>query len=378
MSAKEPEQRPPTALGQALKIYRDNHKCSQEELAELLNVGPRTVRRWENGETILTDATELKRIADRLGIPYEHLGVAASIYIPITIEQIHSTVDRIWPLIDAGRIREAYIIAQKLVQDAVHHIAGMKDDPLFLHAFARMYHAVAFATALSVRSEEVGQAIYYFQQMEYFARQLKDDTLLAIALTYQGDMQRRKGDLSKAITYLEAARDTTPQADTDARGNALQLLARAYLRVKRVNDFEVAIKGAEELAHVSSQQPARSTGNQYHLAHVYEEYAKSYVNLGKLQQALDYVDLAEKAHPLTKSTEMLLKLARAEVLIYSGDLRNGEPLAVEAAIYTRQHGHYRRLERVHALSRYIKQQVLHYSKVELALDEALEGQIEIR
>ena len=68
--SKEPKQRPPSALSQTLKIYRDTHKWSQE-LAALLEVEPRTLRRWENSETILSDMHELKRIADRLGIAYE-------------------------------------------------------------------------------------------------------------------------------------------------------------------------------------------------------------------------------------------------------------------------------------------------------------------
>ena len=42
-------------------------------------------------------------------------------------------------------------------------------------------------------------------------------------------MYRRLGKLTQAITYLEAARDTTPQADTAAKGNGIQLLGRAYL-----------------------------------------------------------------------------------------------------------------------------------------------------
>jgi len=213
--------------------------------------------------------------------------------------------------------------------------------------------------------------------MEYFARQAKNDTLINISLTYQGDMQRRKGDISRAIMLLEAARDTTSRVDQAAKGNNMQLLARSYLRAKRINEFESALKQSEELAHATSQQP-KSTGNQFHLAHVYEEYAKGYDTLGRTQKALDYVNLAEKSQVLIRSVEILLKVARAEILIHSGDLRNGEPLAVEAALYTKEHGHYRRLERIYAVKRFVNLQMLKYGKTELALSEALEGKIEDR
>jgi transcriptional regulator with XRE-family HTH domain len=380
MRGRDAKPHPPSALSRALKVYREAHKFSQEELGAILDEDPRQIRRWENNETaFLPDVRQLKKIADRLGIPYEHLGIAPSIYVPLSLEQINSTIDRIWSLIDEGRINEAHAIAENLVREAINQIESRKQDIVFFRTFARLYHAAAHATSLSVRTDEVGLAIYYYQQMEYFARQAENDTLINIALSYQGDMYRRKSDIQRAIALLEAAHDTTPGTDRAAQGNMLQLLARSYLRANRIDEFETALKQSEEIAHTMSQeQGLRSTGNQYHLSHVYEEYAKGYDTLGKTQKALDYIDLAEKSQTITKSVEILLKVARAEALIHSGDLRNGEPLAIEAALYTKKHGHYRRLERIYALKRYVNQQMLKYGKTELALSEALEGKIEDR
>jgi len=374
MSDRQRKQRQPSALSQALIIYRDKHKFTQEELAALLNVEPRTLRRWETGETVLTNTHELKYIADQIGIPYEHLGIASSLYVPLSIEQINETIARIWGLIDEGRISEAHAIAENLVRGTYQQLAT--NDPLYLRTFALMYHAVAHATSLSVRTDNVGNAIYYYRQMEYFARLLQDDTLTNIALAYLGDMYRRKNDMQKAIETLELARDTTPNTDLAARGNAMQLLARSYIRLQRVQDFDRAIKISEDIALETAALP-RSTGNQYHLAHVYEEYAKGYDLLGKPREALDFVEKAQKAQMLTKSVEILLKVARAEILIHSGDIAEGEPLALEAAIYTREHGHLRRLERIYALKRFLHRKSLQYGKSEMALSEALEGPLEL-
>jgi transcriptional regulator with XRE-family HTH domain len=373
MPKKEPKQRPPSILGQILKIYRDTHDVTQEQLATMLDVEPRTLRRWENGETILTDVYELKRIADRLGIAHEHLGIAVSIYTPLPVEQIYKTLDRVWQLIDEARISDARAIVENLVRETNYQITT--GDSAFLNALVAIYRAAGHATALSTRTDQVEQALYYYQHMEYFARLLKDDTQINIALAYQGDMLRRKGELSSAITYLEAASETTLQADTSSRGNTAQLLGRAYLQAGKVKNFDSAMKEAEELAHRAKQQ-VDSTARRYNLATVYEEYAKSYGRLGKIQQALDYIDLAEKVSPPTKNMEILLKVARSEILIRSGDIHNGEPLAVEAALYSRKHGHHRRLERIYALKRYLHQQVLTYGKAETALSEVLEGPIE--
>jgi transcriptional regulator with XRE-family HTH domain len=369
MPGREAKPRPPTALGRALKIYRENHRLTQEQLASLLEEDTRQIRRWENGETQLTDIRELKRIADRLGIPYKDLGIAASIYVPITLEEINTRIDRIWSLSDEARIDEAYAIAENLLLEASQHTGA--SDTQTLHTLARMYHAVANVASQHLKTDEVGQVIYYYQQMEYFAERLKDDTFFNISLAYQGDMLRRKGDLPHAILYLERARDTTPQADEAARGNALQLLARTYIQTQKLDGFDPAIKEAENLAYAIEQQ--NNSVRQFNLGYVFEEYAKSYGILGRTQLALDYVDKAEKTRTPTKSSEILMKVVRAEILVREGDVHNAVPLAAEAAVYSREHGHNRRLERIYAIKRYVHQQVTKYSKAEWDLNEALEG-----
>ncbi|MBV9021717.1 MAG: helix-turn-helix domain-containing protein [Ktedonobacteraceae bacterium] len=368
MPAKEPKRRPPSTLAKVLKTYRETYKLTQEDLAALLDEDPRQIRRWENNETSVKDPGHLRAIADRLAIPYEHLGISPSLYIPLTLEQINTTIDTIWFLIDEARISEGHAIAEKLLQQVTHQFVARTQDATFLCTFARLYHAIAKATSLSVRSDNVGQAVYYYQQMEYFARQLKDETLINLSLTYQGDMQRRKGDIPRALVLLEGACETTPSADEAARGNMLQFLARCYLRANRLDEFEAAMKEAEVLAHVAGHRM-----RDFRLAYVYEEYASSYGTLGRTQEALDYVERAEKVQPFTKSVEMLLKLARAEILLRVGDISTGMPLAVEVATYAREHGHNRRLERISALKRYMHQQTLNYGKAEAALSEVLEG-----
>ena len=69
-------------------------------------------------------------------------------------------------------------------------------------------------------------------------------------------------------------------------------------------------------------------------------------------------------------------IARAEALIYGGEIDSGEPIAVEAARLSRKQGHYRRLERLQNIKRYLQQQALKYGKAQTELDEALNGPIE--
>src|SRR5947209_17935444 len=86
-------------LGQVLKKYRKEHHLTQEELAYDLYVEPRTLRAWEN-ERPTSNVNELRRIADLLGIQPERLGVAASIYVPRTPQQIDEVINHVWELVE--------------------------------------------------------------------------------------------------------------------------------------------------------------------------------------------------------------------------------------------------------------------------------------
>jgi transcriptional regulator with XRE-family HTH domain len=368
-------QRTPSALGQALKLYRQRHKFTQEDLGALLDEDARTIRRWENDETPLTDIHALRRIADRLGIPYHQLGLAATLEASLSLGEIEAGVARLWTLADEDRVNEAHAVGVNLVAAAAQERpAGAAPT---LRAYAHLYQAVAYVTSMRVRSEQADEPIYFYHQMEGFARALGDDGLLNVALTYQGDMYRRKGDLAHAMTFLEAARDTTPGADDAARGNALQLLGRTYVLADKFREADTALKASEDLALKIGEQNT-STGKQFHLPHVYEEFAKTYDAMGEPQQALDYVDRAERAQPLTTATGMLLKVARGEILIHSGDLRNGVPLIVAAALHSRAHGNQRRLERVYFLQRYLNREIRQRARAESEISEALEGDLSER
>jgi transcriptional regulator with XRE-family HTH domain len=363
----------PSMAGQFLKNYRMEHKLTQEQLAFDLNMEARTLRAYENGERQLNNIHELRRITDILGIEPERLGVAASLYIPKTAEQIEEIVERVWSLMDEVRISEARPIIEKLVRDVEMQMT--KEDPHLLRALAHASQAAGYVISMNATTSEVPLAIHYYHQMESLARIINDQTLLNIALAYQGDMYRRLGDISNAIAYLEAARDTTPQANRAARGNGLQLLGRASILKKDVNSFEHAMAEAEELA--STIDPVQnSIHGHFNLGLIYEEYAKSYAAMGKKHQALEYVKRVKATIPRTPNNNVLLMIVRAEALIYGGEIDSGELLALEAARLSRMQGHHRRLERIQNIKRYLHQQTLKLGRAEMDLDEALNGPLE--
>lgn len=255
-----------------------------------------------------------------LGIEPELLGVAAPIYVPKAPEEIDALVKRAWSLLDEPRVSEARSLIEKVVRSTREQLTT--EDPKLLTSLARALHAAGYITGLGTRSKEIAVPNGYYHELEEIAHLIKDGTFLSIALTYQGDMFRRSGNITDAITYLEAARDIAPKADKSARGNALQLLGRTYLLAKDKASFERAMGEAEELVYQINPL-TDSTRGQYNPAAVYEEYGKSYGILGEPQRALDFLDRAEKARPKTQFWATLLDIARAEVLVYNGQVDEG-------------------------------------------------------
>src|SRR5260370_12258979 len=281
--------RTPSLLAVVLKDYRIKYYLTQDQLAHDLSVDLRTLRRWENGEAPLNDIRELKRIADRLGIEPERLGIATSSYLPLRLEKVNEIIESIWYLVREARTVEACISVEKLVQDLTTQITSESDS--LLYKLAQVHHVAGYVKSMGTRVNEIAYPLAHYQEMEKIARIIMDDTLLNIALTYEGDMYCRAGNTVKSLEYLEAARDTTPQADIAARGNGIQLLGRAYLKANRVEDFEQAMRDAETLA-ASIAPEASTTRGQYSLGTVYEEYGRSYAQLGKMEKALEYLDRA--------------------------------------------------------------------------------------
>lgn len=354
MAMQQPKTAPSFA-GQFLKEYRKSKKISQEQLARDLNIEPRTLRAYENGERQLDKISELQRIADLLGIEPEQLGIATSIYIPRTAEQIEEVISRVWLLVEESRVQEALNTIERLIYNVRLQVTS--EDPKLLKSLARAYHTAGYVFSEATLANESYGAIRYYEQIEIIARILNDHTLLNIALTYQGDMYRRLGNFTKAITYLEAARDTTPQADTAARGNGLQLLGRAYFRQKKQtsDDFKGTMIEATTLAE--SLKPAgSSTQGHYSLGTVYEEYARAYTDLGDTQKAIEYLDLAQKHLPSTKFWELLVMISRAIVFIKEGELQQGIQIAIEAANQSKAAGLGRYLERLYNIQSYLDEE----------------------
>jgi transcriptional regulator with XRE-family HTH domain len=337
--------------GQFLKSYREKYGLTQEQLASDLNMEPRTLRAHENGERPLNNVKELHRIADRLGVEPEQLGVVGALYVPRTPEEIEEALQHAWELVEESRLREARAVIERLAQNLRTQITS--ENPALLRSLAQTYHAAGYIVSEATKAGESYEAMLYYKEMETIARLIRDDTLLNIALTYQGDMHRRLGSLEKAAVCLEAARDTTPNADKAALGNGIQLLARVYLRKGDFSNFEQAMRESEELSH-SFDPMTSSTRGHYSPGTVYEEYGRSYADLGMTDKAMDYLGRAQESLPKTKFWQLLIATSKAIALIKGEDMETGVKKAIEVTGEIKKLGVFRYLDRIYLANEYLE------------------------
>lgn len=359
-------------LSQALKEYRAKHHITQEQLAAYLYVEPRTIRRWETQETILRDRDELRRIASKLGIASERLGVTSA---SINEKQADETLEHIWKLVEEGKAWEAREVAERLTQDLQTPADTLHPgSPAHLRRLTQAHHAAAYTKAMNSRNNEIQHPLASYHNMEETARLLDDPELISLALTYEGDMYNRAGKLDQGIEHLEAALTLLPPENKAARGNATQLLARGYFKLNKLTEFELHMSQAEEIA---GQLTSREiTKGQYGLISVYEEYAKSYALLGQMQKSLDYIQKARDLGTHGTHWEIVLKTAMVMALIRGGELDDGARLAVACVELCRQHGTLRLLERIYGEQSYLRHRSYDLRRFSDALKDALDGPAE--
>lgn len=361
-----------SAVGYVIRKHRKSRGLTQKQLAGELGVEARTLRMYENGERVLESISDLRRIADLLEIDPIELGLAASKHLISTVTQIEEVMERVVALASQACLIEARSTIDTIFLHGSMHLDH--SDPKFLCALAHAHCLAGQIHAITRRTREVEYILHHFREMERIARLIDDQTLLHIALSYQGDITRRRGEKAQAILLLEQVRECTPQADVVACGTHALLLGRAYASVEDYSGFEREIAQAEKLA--------RSTTHTfpwllfYNPGAVNRERVTIYARMGQIEKSLHYLQQAEQSLPGNNLWSMLLKADRAEVLIYEGDIFQAMPLLIEVAHLAQMYGHQHLIERLYHLQSYLDDQSLLMRQASRSLGEILHGPIE--
>lgn len=292
------------------------------------------------------------------------------------IQQLDKAIAKIWSLITKARVYEARTMTEHLLRKIQMYQENKGLTPAScIENFAHAYHVAGYTASMSVRNSEAFVALQYFHEMKSLAGDLQNATLYVIALTYEGDTHRRLGNLSEALLCLQKAYEYTPQPDRAAYGNCAQLLGRSYFRIGDFSNFARLMKEAEQIAQ-TIEQVENSLHGQYCLGTVYIDYARSYNQLGKTQEALDYLRQAEAVLPPSPHWKTLLIATRGIILVKSGEVQKGMPDVVEAVRLGYEHGNQRLLDRFYALECYLNDKAEEINEARLKLNDALDRSLD--
>lgn len=284
------------------------------------------------------------------------------------------TIEQVWSLLTEARVPKAKELGENLVQEILGLLERDSEcSPDLWTALANACHVTGYIVGMSVRYTGTQAVILYFKEMQRAAQRANSDSLVVIALTYEGDMYRRAGDYEKAEQCLKRAYDI-PQQDLAAHGNCAQLLGRLYSQIGEKAKFEPMMNEAEEIAREIGPDQ-NSLHGQYSLGTVYIDYSKHYSKMGETSKSFDYFAKAEEALPDMPHWNTLVKATHGLLLVRNNDLEHGMPYIIEAVQLAHKHGNYRLLDHFYNLQHDLARKAIAFNRANLSLGEALHGSL---
>ena len=245
------------------------------------------------------------------------------------VTHAQKVIEQAWSLVRDAQVRQARTISEELVQELQDLLEeGHEHDTGLQQSLIDACHLAGYTVAMSVRNSDALIAVSYFDEMLRAACKINDGPFSVIALTYQGDMYRRYGNLNEAMHSLQSAY-STPQDDRAAHGNCAQLLGRLYSQMKDEENFVRVMEEAEQLASSIDHAHTRLHG-QYCLGTVYIDYCKHYCKRGETRKAFDYFSRAENSLPYTPHWFTLLTATHGLLLVRSGNIEHGMSFVIKA------------------------------------------------
>lgn len=360
-------------VGQVIREYRKARGITQKQFAVELGVEARTLRMYENGERVLENVSDLRRIADLLAIDPAELGLAARAPSVVDSQEIEEALEQIASLLLQARLVEARTTAETLLRNLKRQ--NRPSDPAFLCSLACVYCVTGQVQALVRKTGEVAHVLQQYQEMAKLARALEDQSLLALALAFHADLLRRRGDTAQALGYLEKARETCPLASTAARGTVALVWGRVYLARGEREQFEDELARAAELARLPGAE-LDHTLTQFSLGAVYADYGRGYALLGELAQSQRYLRQAETHLPACNLWNLVLQATQAEALVHAGEIMPAMPMLIEVAHLARTYGHQLLIERLYRLHIHLEDQITLLRQASRSLSDLLHGPLE--
>jgi tetratricopeptide (TPR) repeat protein len=347
-------------------------------------VSPKTLNRWEKGETPLPDwaIADLARVlkvseeelvhGPREADPRLPANVSGA-YTGLDIEIADRVITMGYTSWFASRPESARTAVQSIVpwletmqRRAVHAPQAREGKRLL----ARGYELLG---ALALDRLDNDEAIQQFRLALTLSEELRDPDLTAAHTTQLGDAYRRKGEKETAVAFMETALANARAAERSTRGYILEMLAYTYADAGNEPAFRRHIEEATDLLGHSGE--GQGAGQRDFIPfEVLEIYGKALRDFGHPVQALEYLDRADRAlisRPNVPRWHAVLIISKAQALCDAGELDAGAQLAIQGLLLAHACQSPRQMNRVRKLLRKLEASDLATSPALVPLREVI-------
>lgn len=348
-----------------VKAYRKQRGWTQEQVAEKWGYTREYVSQVERGVRKLDKQEQVAKLADILEIPSERLDAvgkglpqrqfvaqtpseADNVLFQTLLDSSLATVKLSWLVWYADR--NATILENLDTLIARLEGASTQYRGEFLRP-AQQVLAYAYEMKGKIAFDQLkyGEASGYFHEMQLLGEELNNADIIALAMTYQGDVLRKRGRYETAIRYLDMAKAYSDVASSSVAGMRWLILARAHAVYGAESRFLDAIDHAQEIV-IHTKEDLDTLSNQFSLVDVLQERAQGYTMLWKPQIALDIykeTDILRPFRPLRDLGSYIIVKAQAHA--YNGDVEQGISYAIDGLDLATQYHSVRHVSRVQVM-----------------------------
>jgi transcriptional regulator with XRE-family HTH domain len=350
-------------FGNLVKAYRKQRGWTLEQLAERWERSPSYISQIENGQRKLTNTEQVVKLADILNIPQEKLD-AIGRGIPERKKKANSSKEAdeaILPMLLApGRdmVRFAWIAwladQHPVIEEKLRDLIFNLDKALTTYqgeftnsAQQLLAYAHQMQGKIAFDRLDYAAAGGHFSEMIDLGHDLNDAEVIALGMTHQGDVFRKRGRYETALKCFEASGLYAEVSSPSIQGLRHIFMARVQYFMGDEQGFLRSIHPALEIA-AHAKDSIESLAHQFSLDAVLQEHAVGYTMLWKPEKALSIYEEAEKLRsfrPLREQGSFTIDKARA--YLHAGEIEIGVQLSlkgIELASEYRSKRHIARLD----------------------------------
>jgi len=354
------------AFGKLVREYREQMGLSQEVVAERWGYTREYVSLIERGKRKLDQIEQVYRLADILQIPHERLDAIGKGIPQRKIKPQHPSegddalfqalLEPAQTTVKLSRLvwhtdNETLTIAERLhtlndrLEDALTKYRGrfVKPTQQILAYAHEMLGEMAFDQL------SFSEAYGHFQEMFDLGEELADNDIIALAMTRQADLLRKKGRYEAAFRRLQAAEPYASNASKYVQGFRWQILARASCIYGDAEGFQKAIDNAQAIVENTSTT-LDTVSNRFDLVQVLQERAQGYTILWQPEKALDIYQQTDVLKPFRSLRDQgSYSIIKAQAFAYAGDIEKGVGHAIKGIELAKAYHSKRHISRVQVM-----------------------------